>query len=324
MKKAYLLNHSFRPLPNIKVINMKRPHPILGIAIIAIISLWAIPAPDTREERMLFISEENHTKLVPLPEELDLAGEPVPLHSEDAQERLTKELLTNTYWHSNTLQILKRSSRFLPEISAILEEEGIPHDFIYLAIIESGLTPVVSPAGAAGFWQLMPGTARDFGLIVNDEIDERFHVEKSTRAAAAYLKSAKARFGSWTLAAASYNMGMSGLQKQLDRQSEESYYDLLLNEETKRYVFRILALKHIMQSPRSFGFDLETEEYDRPWDDVLVPVDSAVQSWGEWAHQFGWSYNELKRHNPWLRDAALSDPKGKTFYIAVPNGGKVE
>jgi hypothetical protein len=187
-----------------------------------------------------------------------------------------------------------------------------------LAVIESGLAPVVSPAGAAGFWQLMPGTAKELGLTVNDEVDERYHVEKSTRAAAAYLRSAKERFGSWTLAAASYNMGMSGLQRQMDRQAEHQYYDLLLNEETKRYVFRILALKCIMQQPRAYGFDLSPADYDAPWEHRHVPVDSAVSSWGEWAHQFGWSYNELKRHNPWLREAFLSAPQGDTLWIAVP------
>jgi membrane-bound lytic murein transglycosylase D len=290
---------------------MKRAHLHLGAATLLLLGLWGIPDPSTLSERLHFLSEHNHTRLVPLPEQLELAGEDVPLHSEDVQERLSKELLTNTYWHSNTLQLLKRSSRYLPTMGRILEEEGIPHDFLYLAVIESGLAPVVSPAGAAGFWQLMPGTAKEL-------VDERYHLEKSTRAAAAYLRSAKERFGSWTLAAASYNMGMSGLQRQMDRQAESQYYDLLLNEETKRYVFRILALKCIMQQPRAYGFDLSPADYDAPWDDRHVPVDSAVASWGEWAHLFGWSYNELKRHNPWLREAFLSDPKGDTLWVAVP------
>ena len=297
---------------------MKRSTLTLFLAGLLLLGLWGIPDPGTLSERLHFLSEHNHARLVPLPEALDLAGELVPLHSEDAQERLTKELLTNTYWHSNTLQLLKRSSRYLPAMGRILEEEGIPQDFLYLAVIESGLAPVVSPAGAAGFWQLMPGTAKELGLTVNDEVDERYHVEKSTRAAAAYLRSAKDRFGSWTLAAASYNMGMSGLQRQMDRQAEHQYYDLLLNEETKRYVFRILALKCIMQQPRAYGFDLSPADYDAPWEHRHMPVDSAVSSWGEWAHQFGWSYNELKRHNPWLREAFLSAPQGDTLWIAVP------
>ena len=297
---------------------MKRSTLTLFLAGLLLLGLWGIPDPGTLSERLHFLSEHNHTRLVPLPEALDLAGEAVPLHSEDAQERLTKELLTNTYWHSNTLQLLKRSSRYLPAMGRILEEEGIPQDFLYLAVIESGLAPVVSPAGAAGFWQLMPGTAKELGLTVNDEVDERYHVEKSTRAAAAYLRSAKDRFGSWTLAAASYNMGMSGLQRQMDRQAEHQYYDLLLNEETKRYVFRILALKCIMQQPRAYGFDLSPADYDAPWEHSHMPVDSAVSSLGEWAHQFGWSYNELKRHNPWLREAFLSAPQGDTLWIAVP------
>ncbi len=297
---------------------MKRTRYHLGAAALLILGLWGIPDPSSLSERLRFVSEHNHTRLVPLPGQLDLAGEAVPLESEDAQERLTKELLTNTYWHSNTLQLLKRSTRYLPTMKAILTEEGVPQDFLFLAVIESGLAPVVSPAGAAGFWQLMPGTAQELGLTVNDEVDERYHVEKSTRAAAVYLRSAKERFGSWTLAAASYNMGMSGLQRQMDRQSETQYYDLLLNEETKRYVFRILALKCIMQQPRAYGFDLSPSEYDVPWEDQLVAVDSAVANWGAWAHAFGWSYNELKRHNPWLREAFLSNPEGDTLWVAVP------
>jgi len=292
---------------------------VLFIASALVFGLCGIPDPATLSEKMHFISEHNHTRIVPLPEKIDLCGEEAPIQTEDAQERLTKELLTNTYWHSNTLQLLKRSSRFLPTLKRILNEEGIPEDFIYLAVIESGLLPVVSPAGAAGFWQLMPNTAREYGLIVNDEIDERYHIEKSTRAACAYLKEAKARFGSWTLAAASYNMGMAGLNKQLARQSESSYYDLSLNEETKRYVFRILALKCIMGAPRAFGFDLSPVDYDKPWEDQLVPVNSAVASWGEWAHTYGMSYNELKRHNPWLRDSKLGDLKGDTIWVAVSN-----
>ncbi len=297
---------------------MKRSTLHFFLAGILLLGLWGIPDPNSLSERLHFLSEHNHTRLVPLPEQLDLAGEAVPLENEDAQERLTKELLTNTYWHSNTLQLLKRSSRYWPAMEQILREQGVPVDFLYLAVIESGLAPVVSPAGAAGYWQLMPGTAKELGLTVNDEVDERYHVEKSTRAAASYLKSAKARFGSWTLAAASYNMGMSGLQRQMDRQSESNYYDLLLNEETKRYVFRILALKCIMQQPRMYGFDLSPSEYDSPWNDRMVPVDSAVANWGVWAHGFGWSYNELKRHNPWLREAFLSDLQGDTIWVAVP------
>ncbi|MDG1252625.1 MAG: lytic transglycosylase domain-containing protein [Schleiferiaceae bacterium] len=298
---------------------MNRVRLFAGLFGLLILAILAIPSSSSYSERMHFLSEHNHTRLVPLPESLDLAGEVVPLSKEDPQERLSKELLTNTYWHSNTLQILKRSSRYVPDLLRILQEEGIPEDFIYLAIIESGLSPAVSPAGAAGFWQLMPGTAEDLGLEVNGEIDERYHMEKSTRAAAVYLRKAKERFGSWTLAAASYNMGMAGLERQMNRQSETNYYDLLLNEETKRYVFRILALKCIMEKPRAYGFDLDPNEYDAPWNDRLVQVDSSVANWGEWAHQFGWSYNDLKRHNPWLRDAQLSNPSRKTYSISVGN-----
>ena len=171
-----------------------------------------------------------------LPSNLDFSGEAVPLDQPDIRERLDKELLVNTYWQSNMMLLLKRANKYFPTIEPILEEEGVPDDFKYLAVIESALENVRSPKGAKGFWQIMPGTAKEYGLEVNSNVDERYHIEKSTRVACAYLKKAKQRFGSWTLAADSYNRGMYATDRLLTKQLSENYYDLLLNSETSRYV----------------------------------------------------------------------------------------
>ena len=280
--------------------------------------IFAIPDTFTRGEKMMHLSTSNHVMVVPLPEEISLAGESMP-DNINSRESLSREMQVNSFWHSNTLQMLQRSGRFFPVIELILHEEGIPNDFKYLAVIESGLSPALSPAGAAGLWQLMKGTAIDYGLEVNDQIDERYHIMKATRAACAYLKDAKEKFGSWTLAAASYNMGMAGLQKQLSRQKESNYYDLLLNEETKRYVYRILALKYIFKEPRAYGFDILPNDYFLPWDDQIITIDSNINSWGEFAHLYEWSYKELKIHNPWLRDSYLNNSFQKQYEISVPS-----
>jgi membrane-bound lytic murein transglycosylase D len=188
---------------------------------------------------------------VPIPVGISFAGEKPPLADPDVIERLDREIHVNTYWQSNSLLMFKRANRFFPVIEPILKANGVPDDFKYLALIESGLTNVVSPAGAVGFWQIMKGTGLDYGLEINNEVDERYHLEKATEAACKYLLDAKEKFGSWTLAAASYNMGMNGLEKQLERQKATNYYNILLNAETARYVFRILAVKAILENPGS-------------------------------------------------------------------------
>jgi hypothetical protein len=254
-----------------------------------------------------------------LPEQHDFAGEEVPLEDPEVYERLDREMLVNTYWQSNGLLLLKRSNRYFPTIERILKEEGIPDDFKYLALIESGLTHVVSPAGAASFWQIMETTGRELGLEINSEIDERYHVEKSTRAACAYLKQAYERFGSWTLAAASYNMGMGGLSRQLERQEAESYYDLLLNSETRRYVFRILALKKILEDPSAFGFKYRKSDLYSPFKTKSVKIDNSILDLVAFAHQNGMTYKTLKYYNPWLRDEHLNIRFGQMYYIEIPD-----
>ncbi len=256
------------------------------------------------------------------PTQMTFGEERVPLEILDIREKLDRELLVNTYWQSQTLLFHKRANRWFPEIEAILKEEGVPEDFKYLAVIESGLTNVVSPAGATGFWQIMKRTGRDYGLEVNNEVDERYHVEKSTRAACSYLKEAYEKFGSWTMAAASYNMGKSGLSRQTDRQQVYNYYDLLLNEETGRYLYRILAAKEILNKPAQYGFHFRPQDLYPPYDTKVITIDQSVDNFAEFALDEGVNYKILKTLNPWLRDSFLTNSRGKTYEIKLPAGAE--
>lgn len=256
-----------------------------------------------------------------MPKNLSFAGETVPLEDPDVYERMDKELLVNTYWQSNGLLMFKRTAKYFPIIEPILKKNGIPEDFKYLAVIESGLTNVVSPAGATGMWQILKGTAEERGLEVNEEVDERYHLEKSTQAACEYLKEAHEKLGSWSLAAAAYNMGINGVQKQLERQKTDNYYDLLLNTETGRYVFRILAVKEILENPKKYGFNYRQKDLYQPIPTKVVTIDSSVTHFADFAAHFQISYKTLKYHNPWLRDNYLSNKKNKTYHIEIPKEG---
>lgn len=257
------------------------------------------------------------TSDVEFPDKFSLAGERVPLERIDVTEAFKKELIVNTYLHSHTIQVLKHAPRYFHTIEPILKEEGVPDDFKYLAVIESSLNPLaVSYAGAVGIWQLMSGTAKELGLEVSNDVDERYHLEKATRAACAYLKKAYQKFGSWTLAAASYNGGMNMLSKQQDRQKETNFYDLLLGEETGRYVYRLLALKQIMEEPHLYDFYVEQLYPVEPV--TLVKVTQSIKDLAKFAKEHGISYKTLKRFNPWLRQTSLKIGKHKTYYIAIP------
>ena len=252
-----------------------------------------------------------------LDKQFDWAGESMPLTA-DAKERLDAQLLRNSYYHSSTIQYLKRANRYFPTIERILLEQGIPDDFKYLAVAESGLEHATSPANAKGFWQFRKLAAKEQGLEVNDEVDERYHVVKSTIAACNYLKYLKKRFGTWTDAAAAYNVGPTAYARQISAQNESNYYDLNLNRETSKYVFRLIAIKEIMSQPQNFGFYLQPEELYPPMDDYYeVKVDESVDNWGEFAHQYGVTYRDLKRYNPWLRDNHLTVIKN-TYMIKIP------
>lgn len=255
------------------------------------------------------------------PAQIDFAGESVPLQIADVQERLDRELLVNKHLNASTLLILKRARRAFAVIEPILKKNEIPDDFKYVAVIESGLLNVVSPAGAKGIWQFMPETAKEIGLEVNENIDERYHLEKATEAACSYFLKAKGKFGNWTLAAASYNAGGTGIKKQLDIQKVTNYYDLLLNDETSRYVFRILALKQIMQHPEQYGFLITEEEQYKIVDTKKIVVDSSVTDLTNLAIQQGINYKVLKIHNPWLRTTKMVNPTNKKYQLEIPLEG---
>jgi membrane-bound lytic murein transglycosylase D len=252
---------------------------------------------------------------------VDFAGEPTPLHVADVKERFDRELLVNANLHSSTLLIMKRANRAFPVMEPILKQYGVPDDFKYLAVIESALTNAVSSAGARGVWQFMPDTAKEKGMEVTETVDERYHLQKSTEAACKYLLAAKAKFGSWTLAAASYNGGMSGITRKLEEQGVTDYYDLLLTDETHRYVFRILALKAIMQNPKQYGFDLSQHELYENLPTKIVEVDSSITDLAKFAKMQGVNYKILKIHNPWLRDKKLVNPGKKKYQIEIPTEG---
>ncbi len=242
----------------------------------------------------------------PVPQELNFAGEPVPLHITDVAERMDRELQSNAYFHSNTILALKRLTRFLPEIEASLREKDMPADLKYVALAESLFGNVVSPVGAAGFWQLMPETSRGYGIIINDEIDERYHLPKATNAAIGYFKKAKEKFGTWTDAAASYNRGMSGLQRAFDTQHVSSFYDLYLNDETSRYIFRILALKEVLEHPDRYGYDLNHIRGYEPVKVRTVTVKESIPDLPQFALDQGVNYKILKLYNPWIKGYKLT------------------
>ena len=255
------------------------------------------------------------------PAKIDFAGEPAPLNIADVRERLDRELLVNANLDATTVLIIKRANRVFPVIEPILKKYGIPDDFEYLAVIESGLVNVVSPAGARGVWQFMPETGKERGLEVNDIVDERYHLAKSTEAACKYLQSAYAKFGSWTLAAASYNGGFGGVNKQITFQGVTNYYDLLLTDETARYVFRILALKEIMQHPVSYNFTVMPTELYPVIPVKSVDVTSTIPDLAVFAKEQGINYKVLKIHNPWLRDRKLAVAEGKKYTVEIPLSG---
>ncbi len=252
------------------------------------------------------------------PENISFCDEEVPLELLDVRERLDRELLVNTYWQSNMLLLIKRAYRFFPLIEKILKEEEVPQDFKYLAVIESGLENVRSPKGAKGIWQIMSGTAREYGLEVNKNVDERYNLELSTRAACKYLKKAKEKFGSWTLAAAAYNRGITGISRNLSRQKVENYYDLLLGRETSRYIFRILAVKEIMENANNYGFIFQENDLYKPYEIRKIELDTAISNITDFSEKMGINYKTMKLHNPWLLENHLNNKSRKKYIFKIP------
>nr|WP_288933334.1 lytic transglycosylase domain-containing protein [uncultured Allomuricauda sp.] len=311
---------------------MKQMKNILAfIGLIAVVSTLIFAVQSNEVEEKPEVKEKETTdknvadtyqiSAIEIPEDLNFAGETVPQEDPEIMERVDREFLVNTYWQSNALLLMKRANKYFPIIEPILKKNGIPDDFKYLAVAESGLQNVVSPAGATGFWQIMRGTGREYGLEVNDNVDERYHVEKATQVACDYLNKWKDRFGSWTLTAAAYNAGPAGVQKYMDIQQVDDYYDLLLGQETGRYVFRILAIKEIISNRDKYGFQLDEEDMYAKVPTFKVEVDTAVTSWADFASLYEINYKVLKRHNPWLREPYLNNSSRKKYTIEIPNKG---
>lgn len=253
-----------------------------------------------------------------VPDEVDFCGERVPLEDREVKERFDRELHVNAYWHSQTLLLMKRANRYFPIIRPILKKNGIPDDFKYLPLIESGFQDMVSPAGAEGPWQFIARTGKEYGLEINESVDERYELVKATEAACRYLKESYNRFGNWTLVAAAYNMGPFGLQANLRSQQESSYYNLHLNNETSRYVFRLLAIKEIMKNPRKYGFQYRKYHLYQQVPTYKLKVDSSITSLTAFAKSQGITYKALKEHNPWLKTSKFINTSGKTYVFHIP------
>jgi hypothetical protein len=287
------------------------------IFILSIIFFNAVNLSDKTLEKNT--SSTYNIKALKIPNGLSFAGEKVPTELDDIKERMDRELLVNTYWQSNGLLLIKRAHKYFPLIEPLLKKYGIPDDFKYLAVAESGLENNSSPAGAAGFWHFLKSSAKEYGLEVNQNVDERYNLEKSTKVAAEYLKKSKKRFGTWTLAAAAYNAGNARIARNLKKQQVTNYYDLLLNSETSRYVFRIVALKEVLSNPRKYGFEFEEDDlYNLP-DIKTVKVDTVITNIASFAKKFKTNYKELKLNNAWLRENKLNNKSRKLYKIKIPN-----
>ena len=256
-----------------------------------------------------------------IPSNLLFAEENVPLHHNDVKESLDRELLTNAYWHSQTILLFKRANRYFPIIEPILKQYGIPEDFKYIPVIESGFLNISSPSGAKGFWQLIEGTAKENGLEVNEDIDERNNIEKSTVAACNFFLQSYEKFKRWSMVAASYNMGMTGLGNQAKNQGTNDFYDLWLNTETSRYVFRIIAMKIIFENPKMYGIILKKSSLYPPFEYKNIEIDTTINSLFEFAQSKGISYKAFKTFNPWLVSTKLTNKTRKKYLIAIPDDG---
>ncbi len=288
-----------------------------SVIMISVLFICAVSCKDIEKE-VVEVKKEKSVNY--FPQKINFAGEQAPLEIEDVKERLDRELIVNMNYHSYTTLAIKRANRSFPIIEPILKKNGVPDDFKYLAVIESGLVNVVSKAGARGVWQFMPETAKDMGLEVSATVDERYHLAKSTQAACDFLLNAKAKFGSWTLAAASYNRGLVGVQNLLNFQKETSYYDLYMNEETGRYLFRIMALKEIMEAPIKFGFEIDAKEKYKIIATKKVVVNESIDNLVTFAKKQGTNYKILKIYNPWLRSVKLENSDRKKYEIEIPLG----
>lgn len=295
---------------------MKRNNNYILKAILALSLAPCVCQFATSQERPLSMPEVYSP---PVPKQMTFAGDRFSFDRQDMYERLDRELSQMTYSHASTLLMLKRANRYFPVMRKVLKDNGVPEDMVYLAAIESTLNPrAYSPAKAAGLWQFMPATAKEYGLEVNDYVDERYHPEKATAAAARFLKRAKAKYGNWESAMASYNGGQGRISKELESQLEDSAFDLYLVEETSRYMFRVLAAKVLMENPEKFGYKLRQSQLYAPYDCREVTVTSTIEDLPSWAKDKGTNYATLREYNPWIRAKKLPVAAGKSYTVKLP------
>jgi membrane-bound lytic murein transglycosylase D len=313
-----------------KKINPPKLYTFLLGFVAAVPLLFLLPGMTGSDTASSILQDENKFpqdyKIVspPIPEHLDFAGEKVPMENFEVRERMDREFIVNTYYHSFTILAMKKANRYFPVIEPILKEYGIPDDFKYVAVIESGLSNVISPAGATGFWQFMEEAGKKYGLEINDEVDQRYDLKKSTEAACLYIKDACDQFGSWTMAAASFNMGTNGVEKQMARQKTNNYYNLVLGDETSRYIARVIAMKTILQHPENYGFAIDKSDLYRPLPTYDITISRTVNDLADFAIEKGINYKILKMYNPWLRDNVLTNKAGKTYTIELPVKGSIK
>jgi len=289
---------------------------ILGLSTVSDSKVTGHSPPDeTFSDTVMFV------KPYSLPDTVTFAGEIMPLENFDTRESLDREILTSAYRHSSTILIIKRANRYLPVIERILKANDIPDDFKYLAAAESEYSNMISPAGATGFWQIMKATGREQGMEINDIVDERYDIEKSTQFACDYFRKSYERYGTWTLAAASYNGGRSSIDEQIRIQNQNNYYDLLLPEETARYIFRAVAYKLVISDPENYGFAISSDELYPVLEYFEVKVDSTITDFSVFAGRYGTNYKLLKFLNPWLRKPYLTPGPNKEYYIKIPAEG---
>lgn len=294
---------------------------IVGLLILMVVGCQTPPKKEAKV-RTQEIVKQSAVIFPDLPQSIDFAGERILLQDEDLRERLDREVLMTAYYQSAWVGALKRANRFFPEIERILKEEGVPNDFKYLAIIESNLQQAVSPVGAQGFWQFMPVTAKMYGLEMTDEVDERLHVEKSTRAACKFLKDMQNHLNDWILTTAAYNRGMGGVKEDMQWQKSEHYFDTYQNSETARYVFRMLATKIIYENPEKYGFYPDQMELYKPIRVQKILVEESIPNLSDWAIEQGINIKILRKLNPWLKTLKLTIKKGKKYTILLPTGSE--
>jgi LysM repeat protein len=290
--------------------------------LVILIKLFNFSTEDVSDEDYRSYFASNYKVFgITIPKDINFCGEQIPIKDFTVYEALERELLVNTYWQSQTVLLHKRASRWFPIIEPILKQNGVPDDMKYIALAESGLTNAVSPQKATGFWQIMKATGDHYGLEMSDEVDERYNVEKATQAACEVLLDAYKRYGNWTMAAASYNLGMGGIDKAIAKQKTDSYYSLFLNEETARYVYRIVALKEIISRPKAYGYHLRKQDLYPPIPVKKITVDSSISDLTSFAIANGTTYKILKTLNPWLLGSKLTNTTGKKYTIQLPAQG---